>query len=209
MDFDIISSGSHGNCLIIDGVIAVDMGVSFKAIEKYKNSLQLVLLTHVHSDHMNMSTIRKLQATRPTLRFACMDYVGLTGKTVDVLPVNTIVDYGLCTVKAFALVHNVQNVGWKIHCNTKKIVYATDTNEIKHVQAKNYDYYFIECNHDEQEIQELIKQKDAMGLYSYERESMYNHLSKQKCDKWLVENMGENSEFTYMHKSKNMGVLYE
>jgi hypothetical protein len=49
MEYEILASGSSGNCAIINHSIAIDMGISFKKIEPYVNDLQLVLLTHIHS----------------------------------------------------------------------------------------------------------------------------------------------------------------
>ena len=46
--YKIISSGSHGNCEIYFGSVAIDMGVSFTAIKPYVKDLQLVLLSHEH-----------------------------------------------------------------------------------------------------------------------------------------------------------------
>lgn len=69
--YQVVSSGSKGNCVIYHNSIAVDMGIPYKTIATYKNSLQVVLLTHVHGDHLNVSTIKKLAFERPTLRFAC------------------------------------------------------------------------------------------------------------------------------------------
>lgn len=49
MNYDVVSSGSKGNAVIINEFILIDCGVSFKALsEKYRN-LKIVLLTHVHS----------------------------------------------------------------------------------------------------------------------------------------------------------------
>ena len=48
MNYNIIATGSSGNCIIIENSIAIDMGVSFKAIKEYYKNLQLVLLTHAH-----------------------------------------------------------------------------------------------------------------------------------------------------------------
>lgn len=37
-------------------------------------------------------------------------------------------------------------------------------------------------------------------MYCYEIDAMLNHLSKEKCDQFLYENMGANSQYVYMHK---------
>ena len=46
--YEVISSGSHGNCVIYKGGVAVDMGVSFNAIKPFLRQISIVLLTHEH-----------------------------------------------------------------------------------------------------------------------------------------------------------------
>lgn len=48
MKYDIIATGSAGNCVVINDNIAIDMGVPFRRIRPYVEKLRLVLLTHVH-----------------------------------------------------------------------------------------------------------------------------------------------------------------
>lgn len=49
MEYEILASCSAGNCTIIKDIIAIDMGVSFKKLEKHYKKLKIVLLTHIHS----------------------------------------------------------------------------------------------------------------------------------------------------------------
>lgn len=49
VNYDILATGSAGNCAIINNIIAIDMGISFKALHNHFRSLKLVLLTHIHS----------------------------------------------------------------------------------------------------------------------------------------------------------------
>lgn len=49
MKYDLISSSSNGNCLIIEDYMAIDIGVPYSKIKKYSKSLKIVLLTHIHS----------------------------------------------------------------------------------------------------------------------------------------------------------------
>lgn len=49
MKYELIASGSDGNCLIIENKIAIDMGISYKKIRDYHKTIKLVLLTHIHS----------------------------------------------------------------------------------------------------------------------------------------------------------------
>lgn len=48
MNYEILATGSAGNCVIINESIAIDVGIPFKKIEPYAKKLRLVLLTHVH-----------------------------------------------------------------------------------------------------------------------------------------------------------------
>lgn len=49
MDYEILATGSGGNCTIINHSIAIDMGIPYKKIEPYVKDLKLLLLTHIHS----------------------------------------------------------------------------------------------------------------------------------------------------------------
>lgn len=49
VDYEVVATGSSGNCVIIMRNLAIDMGVTIKKILPYAENLQLVLLTHIHS----------------------------------------------------------------------------------------------------------------------------------------------------------------
>ena len=71
IDYNIIATGSKGNAVVIDQKILIDCGVSFKALSKVYRALKLVLLTHIHSDHFQPTTLLLLAENRTKLRFAC------------------------------------------------------------------------------------------------------------------------------------------
>ncbi len=49
MEYEIISTGSQGNAVVLNKNILIDIGVSFKALKNVYRNLSLVLLTHIHS----------------------------------------------------------------------------------------------------------------------------------------------------------------
>lgn len=49
MEYEILASGSSGNCVIINEIIAIDMGIPYRKLKDYYKTIRLVLLTHVHS----------------------------------------------------------------------------------------------------------------------------------------------------------------
>ena len=207
MDYLIISTGSKGNAVIINQEILIDCGVPFKAIKPYVKDLKLILLTHIHGDHFNPATIRRLADERPTLRFGCGAWLlsstvacGVPKWRVDIYTPNTKNRYtGDLQLIMVPLKHNVSNCGYKLLLNGEKIFYATDCNNLDGIEAKNYDLYMIEANYEDAEIQERIAEKEAVGQYVYEYQVLNNHLSKQKADNFIAENAGINSRFVYLH----------
>lgn len=207
MNYKIISSCSTGNAVIIRDIILIDCGVSFKKLEKYYRKLKIVLLTHIHSDHFNKATIKKLAEERPTLRFACCDWLlktllecGVSRKNIDVLNIGTKYNYNFFNVMPVKLYHDVPQCGYRIIFNDYKIFYATDTKTLEGISAKNYDLYLVEGNYDEDEMEERIRQKQLDCKFVYEFRARDNHLSKQQATEFLLNNMGEKSEYIFMHE---------
>lgn len=193
--------------MIIENIVLIDCGVSFKQLKDYYKDLQIVLLTHIHGDHFKKSTIKKLAFERPTLRFACGEWLvadlvecGVDKSNIDVLEIDKQYDYGAFSVQAIELYHDVPNCGYKIDINDKRMIYATDTSSLNHIEAKNYDLYLVEANYEIEDLENRIKEKQEKGEYVHEHRVKETHMSKEATNNWLVENMGENSVFEYMHE---------
>ena len=133
----------------------------------------------------------------------------LDKRNIDVLEIGKMYDYGAFKVSPVLLYHDVDNCGYRVFINDKKMIYATDTNTLEGIIAKDYDIYLIEGNHYEDEINEIIKYKQENRIYSYETKSRLNHLSIEKATEWLLENMGDNSSYELMHQSKNKLEKYK
>lgn len=207
MNYKIISSNSKGNAVVIRDNILVDCGVTFKKLEEYYKNIKLVLLTHIHSDHFNKTTIKKLSNERPTLRFACCEWLlepllacGVNRKNIDVLQIGKTYDYRLFKVIPIQLYHDVPQCGYRVVFKDYKVFYATDTKTLDGISAKNYDLYLIEGNYDEKEMEERIRTKEEAGNYIYEYRAKNNHLSKQAATDFLLRNMGDSSEYIFMHE---------
>lgn len=210
---NVIATGSSGNCVILDDLIAIDMGIPYKQIEPYVRDLRLVLLTHRHGDHFNPATIRRLHRERPNLRFGCCEWLvrplldaGVHPRVIDVYSTAsntafTEYDRGRVIVLAFPLAHDVENCGYKICVNNETAFYATDTATLDGVSAPGFDLYMIEANHTAAEITERINRKLAAGEFVYEYRAAAGHLSKEKADAWLAQNATPGkSRVVYLHK---------
>ncbi len=207
MTYNIISSGSKGNAVVINDYILIDCGVSFKALQPFYKKLKIVFLTHIHGDHFNKSAIKRLAFERPTLRWACCGWLidnlivcGVRKSNIDILTPGCINHYGLFDVEVFTTPHNVPNCGFIFEINSEKLFYATDCNSLEHVKCKNADLYMVEANYREDEIMERIAEKKTNGEYPYELEVVKNHLSEEKAIAWICDNAGETGQYILMHK---------
>ncbi|MBR6624589.1 MAG: hypothetical protein IKK91_11960 [Ruminococcus sp.] len=212
MNYNIISTGSQGNAIVLNNIILLDCGVPFLDLKDVYKGLKIVLLTHIHGDHFNKATIRKLAAERPTLRFACCSWLvsellqcGVSVHNIDSLEIGRIYDYKTFKVSPVKLYHDVENAGWRVFQNAEKAIYMTDTVTLEGITARNYDLYLVEANYITEEIEERIRSKEAAGQFVYEYRVKRVHLSKEKCDEWLLENVGENSEAIYIHQHIEKG----
>ena len=204
--YNIISSGSQGNAVILNDAVLIDCGVPYKQLAPYVPKLKLVLLTHIHSDHFCKRTLRRLAAERPTLRFGCCRWLasplvaaGVPERQIDLLKPRVMYGYGLCNVIPFELTHNVPNCGYKVHFGNGKVIYATDTNNLDGIQAIGYDLYLIEANYNDEDIRRRIKEKRMAGQFAYEEQAFRNHLSEAKCTEFLLRNMRGNGIAIPMH----------
>lgn len=204
--YNVLSSGSSGNCVIYHNSIAVDMGLPYSKIKPYQNNLQIVLLTHCHRDHFNISTIKKLAFERPTLRFACGAFLAelLQGiKNVDIIEPGKIYDYTHFKISPVVLYHDCPNFGYRIFKNDTKIIHCTDTAHLEGITAKNYDLYAIESNYNEDTIFETIERKKAKGEFAYQTGAINSHLSEQQARDFIFKNRGQQSQVVRLHESKN------
>lgn len=204
IDYRVIATGSKGNAALIDNRILIDCGVSFKKIQDIYKNLELVLLTHIHSDHFKHSTIRLLAQERPTLRFGCgkwleNDLERCEVKNIDIMEYGKLYDYGTVSVIPIKLYHNVPNCGFRLRINGEKVLYATDTCTLKGIKAPEYDLYMIEANYDSDKIHKSIHQKRESGQYAYEIDVLKNHMCISDSEAFFEENRGAGSQVVYLH----------
>lgn len=155
MEYKIISTGSKGNAVVVDGRILIDCGVPFRRLESVYRDLDAVLLTHIHSDHFQPKTLARLAAERPSLRFfACpwlgpdLQNAGVPLRQITITTPDRWYDTGYCFVKACETKHNVRNCCWHIWFNDgSKVFYATDMGNLNGITAPYYDLYLVEANY--------------------------------------------------------------
>lgn len=215
MTCDVISTGSQGNAVVLNGKYLFDCGVGAGRMKTYIKDLRLVFLTHIHGDHFCKAAIRKLHRTRPGLLFVCGRnlLVPLCGEC-GVSPDNVVlvtpespadIHYGSESIhiESFDLVHNVENVGYCVRITGAEesgtALYATDTQYIP-IAAPGLDLYMVECNY---HVDELIKRRERKlreGKFSYEDTVEASHMSAETVNNWLAQNAGPHSQVVFLHQ---------
>ena len=131
--YNIIATGSKGNAVKIDDIL-IDCGVSFKKLKDVYKHIRLVLLTNTNTlDHFRPSTIRKLAAERPTLRFGCCRWMvpkliecGVSPTQIDVYDIgkDTIIRCLLCRLSNYIMTFRTADIGYisdERECCTQQI----------------------------------------------------------------------------------------
>lgn len=96
------------------------------------------------------------------------------------------------------------NCGYKIIIKKTnyKIFHITDVASLDHIEAKNYDFYAVEANYNEDDLLRRIQEKQEQNIFSYEFRLPQTHLSEEQWNKFMLENAGDNSECIKIHQHK-------
>lgn len=202
---NILSTGSKGNAIIYFNSILVDVGISFSRIEPYLKDIQLILLTHQHSDHFKLNVIKRIQEERPSIRFGCGSFLAdklQDIRNLDIYEPGKMYNYGSFKISPVILYHDVPNFGYRIFKDGKKLIHATDTYTLEGISAKDYDIYALECNYDEERVYDIIREKEYRGEYAHQKGSINSHLSKQQAQKFILSNTSrQDIQFLMLHQS--------
>lgn len=209
MKYNVLGSSSKGNSIIVEDFLLLDCGVSYKKLKPYLSKIKLIFISHEHSDHLNEKTIKQIAYNYPTIKFitGCPKVVekiyiqGIHPNNIYILQDGIEYNLGAIKVKLDYLYHDVDNYALHWEYKDKKGLYAVDTCRIDQIEAKNYDLYLIEANYKE-ELLEYHKQNctDDNQLFYLNRVDS-THLSWEKANDFLINNMGDNSEYQYIHQS--------
>lgn len=86
------------------------------------------------------------------------------------------------------------------------MIYIVDTSSVEHIEAKNYDLYLIEGNYEsEEQIEKEIEEHNKKHEYTHLYRVRETHLSQVKALNWLDKNMGDNSEYCFIHQHVERG----
>lgn len=200
MNYKIISSGSKGNCVIINENIMFDCGVPFNKIKEELYEIKYLLITHIHSDHLNKVTLLQIMKKFPTIKIIG-NYEVQQAFHVNIIanegfPIET-EDY---TFLPFKCEHDVLTYGYTFEISGERIIYCTDTATMDFAPDYFYDWFFIESNHDEKKLE--AARNEYKGGYSPYL-SGKRHLSTQQARAFFyMRRRSKESQFIELHKSQ-------
>lgn len=208
-------SGSNGNSTLIKsekGNILIDVGVSvsrlLSGLKQHGESLESldgILLTHTHKDHV--AGVQRLVFQKPHLKvFGGKDsekYALCTG--FEEVKAGDRIQIADMNISIFPVPHDVPCFGFSIETDSEKIGYATDIGELT---KQTLDHLLgsktvmIESNYDES-----LLAKGEYPIYLKRRiSSVHGHLSNTQCAsacKSLIESGTKNFILAHLSQQNN------
>lgn len=207
MRYYILESGSKGNSTLIYSngkYLLIDNGLSERKFKKYLteinvkfSDINVVLITHSHSDHtagLKMFDLRCLYSTKSTTT--------LLDSLHELVPYKNYVLNGFKITVVPTSHDAVGSIGFIIEDDQDILVYITDTGYIYERvlnMIKNADYYIFESNHD-------VRMQLTSGRPQYLIDRImgdYGHLSNEDAALYLSEAIGSRTkEIVLAHLSE-------
>jgi phosphoribosyl 1,2-cyclic phosphodiesterase len=199
MNYKIVSSGSKGNCVIINQNVMVDCGVPFNKIKDDLYHIKYLLITHIHSDHLNKVTLERIMRKFPTIKIIGNYEVHQAFHTHVIANSGFPIETDDYIFIPFECEHDVLTYGYTFEVDGLQVIYATDTSTLENAPDQKYDYFFIESNHDEQKLKDAIN--EYKGSYSPFL-SGKRHLSTQAARAFFyLHRRSRDSQLIELHKS--------
>lgn len=127
-------------------------------------------------------------------------------KNIYVLESEKRYDLGLFNCMLEPVIHDKPNHCIHLNINNNNILYVVDTQNVDNIKAKNYDMYLIEANYKEEILKKHIEECTSDDELYYLNRVSHTHLSYEQATNFLIENMGDNSKYIFVHKSnRNFG----
>lgn len=193
-DIQVVASGSSGNCVIVDSIM-FDVGVPLKNIKQYLLNINYLLITHVHSDHINAGTLKHIVQNYPNItvmanREVAKKFPSLVHKVIGPNE-RMLIDDDI--LETFWAPHSVDCLGYVItYKDDERLLYCTDVYSMKHCPDYLFDYILLESNYNNTKLQ-------AIQDSGYRQASnSLAHLSTQ-----------ESKAFYYSHKRSIDSVYIE
>lgn len=181
MKLRVISSGSSGNCYILEAAngkrLLLDVGIAYAnilpEIDYDLMRIEGVFVTHRHKDHS--------KALEKFIRYGvpCFGNDDLASRYLGCLNMPKVARTESFRVQTFAVEHDVPNNAFIVDLEAhQRLLYVTDTNCISQ-RVKGVKTALIECNYDN----EYMMKREMQNIVS--RSHPENHLELYDCAEYI------------------------
>lgn len=195
MKFEILGTGSSGNCFLINDELMIDIGLPYSKIKDRVKNIKYSLCTHQHGDHFNKDCIRKVFVNHESIKFVCGQWlvdkllkIGVDQNRIIVHDFGKVYELGEYKISPIIAYHDVENCGYRILHDGKKHIHITDTVSLDGISAVGYDSASIECNHHYETALKIIEEAKDNDEFSHLKGAVNSHLSVDKTIRFCKEN---------------------
>lgn len=225
-DYDIIATGSTGNAVLItvkpvDSApykILIDMGISYKRLEKAFNEASFVFISHKHQDHLNKSAYNKLTIEHPRTTVVTNEETSWFITEHNLPEPDVVINadqsfyLGDLKVSVFDNYHGVECNGYIFELNGEVLLYSTDlSTTIDYETYLQYndlkvDYLLLEGNYDLDIFEFYIstRNESVRDLWSA---GSSRHLPIQDWEAFKDTFCHDNSKIEMLHTSSTYGSV--
>ena len=204
LNYKIIGSGSSGNSVLIGNVL-MDCGLPFQRIKPYLKHVDYLIITHIHTDHLKLSTYNRIRKLYPRIitigNWQVSQEVPIDIVANATVPIET-EDYTFLPIE---VPHDVLTYGYFWTSDDGNVLYCTDTYDTTSladgIGKHKIDYLFLESNHDEKKIEPI--RNNSRQRYGYDAYSgAKRHLSTQQAKLfYYLHRRSKDSVWVELHKS--------
>lgn len=195
-----LASGSKGNCIFLGTAntrILIDAGLSASALKKRLeeiqidlHSIQAILVTHEHSDHIQGIPVLAEKLGIPV--FANAETAKGICSSLKVRPrfkiftTGELFEFADLEISPFSIPHDTLDpVGFSIRAGNIKMGFCTDLGHVTSLVKKHLeqcDYLYLEANHQPS----MVHSSHRPMIYKQRVLSRQGHLSNEECSALLA-----------------------
>lgn len=200
------SNSQQGTSIYLTNAkILLDIGVPFDKIAHIQPNVDLICISHAHSDHINWDTLHRITNGRPDLKIILPDFVKIPEKYSNLynqtvfLKDNESLQFFSRTgvpidITAIKNKHGTEfSMGYEISIYNSNLLFSTDLSSTSTLpQTKLFDLILIETNYDKDEYTDHILS------------GAKNHLSVQEAIKYATSHITEMGHIIPLHFGPSM-----
>lgn len=208
VNFNMVSSGSKGNCSLIwddETLLVFDFGITMKRFRERLENLGInhkeysLFISHEHSDHSKgVSMVKKHHRFDLYSRDATLEAMGFR----DGFAIHDSVAIGNFLVKAISVSHDAADpVGYVVQSGKSRISVVSDLGIVSEEllrETKNSDILAFEANHDV----EMLKYGKYPEMLKRRILSNHGHLSNEQSAEALSSITGNETRIILTHLSQ-------